>query len=263
MIQLTIYWGFMIKLINMLIFYSHKNAHNISNFWEFLPPTINKELDLKFAPFLDNSSVFKPCFDNMGQVWDLWVVFPHQFESLESICSYSWPVASLLGLPVPFTHSCRLICVFGLPNWISSSFKPKDHELSLYTSGPVLLPYNSFIPTLTGLRQQPLHYISWSLSQKFREHLVWQLWLRVYHEATVRWQVELGQWELGTRAAGRWLASMELNVVLGLLVVVSPHELVWASSQHGGLSAIKLLTWQLKTLRSPISKVEAVSLIVT
>lgn len=68
MIQLTIYWGFMIKLINMLIFYSHQNAHNISNFWEFLPPTINKELDLKFAPFLDNSSVFKPCFDNMGQV---------------------------------------------------------------------------------------------------------------------------------------------------------------------------------------------------
>ena len=50
----------------------------------------------------------------------------------------------------------------------------------------------------------------------------------------------------------RWhcgrLVSIRLHIISGLFLVVSPQELVWTSSQHGSLRAVKLLTWRPKAL---------------
>lgn len=68
---------------------------------------------------------------------------------------------------------------------------------------------------------------------------------------------------MGTGAARGWpgRASTELRVVSGLLLVVSPHGPVRASSRHGSRRAVELPTRQLKVSgeRIPGSKVEAVS----
>lgn len=128
------------------------------------------------------------------------------------------------------------LCVFGLPTWISSSFKPKDHELSsVYASVPVLLLCNNLIPTLSDLRQQSFRYTLWPY--KCGEHLVQQLWLGGLACCCSQMVAGAGTVGVGTGAARGWLASIKLHVVSGLLLGVSPHELFWASSQHGSKTA--------------------------
>ena len=44
-------------------FYSHKNANMNSQYFR-LGISANQKLDVKIIPFLDNSSVYKPCWDS-------------------------------------------------------------------------------------------------------------------------------------------------------------------------------------------------------
>lgn len=66
------------------------------------------------------------------------------------------------------------------------------------------------------------------------------------HMDVMSWWLKLGQWGVPVEvpAGGVW-AALSLLVLTGLLHVVSPCGLVWASSNHGGLRAVKVLPWQL------------------
>lgn len=56
------------------------------------------------------------------------------------------------------------------------------------------------------------------------------------------------------REAEGWLDSIAVHVVLGLLHMVSQHEMMWAPFQHGGLRTVRLLMW---CFRAPFMSVPA------
>ena len=67
-----------------------------------------------------------------------------------------------------------------------------------------------------------------------------------------------------TGAAGVWPGISVSAYPSGPLRVVSPHRLVCASSQHGGLRELRSLAWWVSSLaQCPTHEVEAASLSMT
>lgn len=83
-----------------------------------------------------------------------------------------------------------------------------------------------------------------------------------YYHSYFQWARSLGMVWLGMGSViqlqtGRGLSwpgpSLSLNVSQGLSTM-SPWSVIWASSQHGGLGAVGLHTWEFKSLGVSISK---------
>ena len=87
------------------------------------------------------------------------------------------------------------------------------------------------------------------MSQELGKGSAGWFWLTVSQAVVVRLS--------RARAAGSWspwgLAwTLSLYATSELLHGVSPHELVWASSQHGGSRTVRMLTRQLKARRGRV-----------